>query len=421
MMKADLFIDNIEELVPVVGKGPLSGKGQSTPAVIKGGAVAISGDRIIAAGGRDSVLKKAEITDGTLVIDASGKTVIPGFVDPHTHLLYGGCRHWEFEERLKGTTYLEILKKGGGINDTVRATRNESDEKLLDGLMKRLRILLKLGTTSLEIKTGYGLSFQEELRLLKIIKRAKARSIQDVAITLLGAHALPPEYRDRRENYIQIMAGEMLDAARGFADFVDVFQDVGAFTYEEARKILKRAAELGYGLKLHADELSSSRGAELAGELGAVSADHLTHPSEKGLELMKKSGTVAVLLPGTTFFLGSGQYAPARKFIDMGIPVALATDHNPGTCPIYSMAEIIGLSVRFLGLTPYEALVASTLNAAHAIKMGEKIGSIEPGKQADLLILDAHSYVHIPYEFGRNLVETVIKRGKIVWSTDYPA
>ena len=420
-MKADLFIDKIEELVPVSGEGPLSGERQSTPFVIKGGAVAISGDRIIAAGERKAVLKEAEITGETLIIDASGKTVIPGFVDPHTHLLYGGCRHWEYEERLKGTTYLEILKKGGGINDTVRATRSTDDGELLDGLMKRLRILLKLGTTSLEIKTGYGLSLQEELRLLKIIKRAKSRSLQDIAVTLLGAHAIPSEYRDRREEYVQLMAGEMLDVARGMADFVDVFQDEGAFTYEEARKILKRAGKLGYGLKLHADELSSSRGAELAGELGAVSADHLTHPSEKGLELMRRSGTVAVLLPGTTFFLGSGEYAPARKFIDMGIPVALATDHNPGTCPIYSMAEIIGLSVRFLGLTPYEALVASTINAAYAIRIGEKTGSLAPGKQADLLILDAHSYVHIPYEFGRNLVETVIKKGKIVWSTEDPA
>ncbi len=420
-MRADILIDNIEELVTMSGpEGPRCSKQQSELGIIRNGCIAIKGDRIIAVGESSEVRGKVEISDTTRIIDATSKTVIPGFVDPHTHLVYAGCRHWEYEERLKGATYLEILKKGGGINDTVRATRDADEKSLLQGLKKRLAILLRLGTTSVEIKTGYGLSVEDELKLLKVINRAKEEAVQDIAVTFLGAHAVPPEFRDRREEYINLVADEMLPKIVGMADFVDIFQDEGAFSYEESKKILEKAKALGFKLKIHADELTSSKGAELAGELGAISADHLSHPSDRGLQLMKKAGTIAVLLPGTTFFLRSNAYAPARKMIEMGIPVALATDHNPGTCPIYSMQEIIGLAVNFLGMLPSEALVAATVNAAYAAGLGRDRGTIEPGKKADLLILDAHSYIHIAYEFGRNLVETVIKNGKIVWSTTLP-
>jgi len=410
-MKVDLIIKNIGELVffeEVHEKPELK--------TLNHGAIAVQGELIAEMGKEQDVLKKVEINSDTVIIDAEGKTVIPGFVDPHTHLVYAGCRHNELELRLNGKSYLEILKAGGGIIQTVKATRNSSEDELLNLAKKRIDILVSYGTTTVEIKSGYGLSTESELKILRVIEKLKNISPVDIISTFLGAHAIPPEFQGAREEYVNLILNEMLKEAKKYSAFCDVFLDEGAFTYEEAKRILKKAKKLGYKLKLHADELSNSGGAKLAGELGAVSADHLDYPDEEGLYKMGKSGTVAVLLPGTGFFLKSPQKPPVGLMRKLGIPIALATDHNPGSSPLYSQALSMTFGVFNYGLTPEEALMAVTLNAAKAIDMHNKVGNIKKGLQADLLILDAHSYIHLIYEVGHNLVETVIKKGKVIKS-----
>jgi len=412
-MKADLIVRGIEELAtPFGNEAPLRGDAQGKVKIIKGAAIAVSGEKIIAVGPEEEVISSVKFDSDTEVIDASGKAVIPGFVDPHTHLVYAGCRHEEFLLRLRGAKYEEILKKGGGILDTVKRTRDASREDLLEEARRRAWEAFYSGTTTIEIKSGYGLDRETELKILDVAKRIGEETPLDVVTTYLGAHAIPPEYRNRREEYIEFVV-EMLPVVREKADFVDVFCDDGAFTEDESREILKKAKELGFGLKIHADEITSSGGSRVAGELGALSADHLENIDNEGVESLKRGKVLGTLLPGTSFFLKLKKHAPARKLIDKGIPIALGTDHNPGSCPILSQAIIMSLGVFLLDMMPDEALNAVTINAAHAIGLGDKIGSLEVGKQADFLILKAHSYIHIPYEFGRNLVETVVKRGKI--------
>lgn len=413
--KVDLMIIDAEEIATPISAGrPLAGEDQSKISVIKNGAIAISQGKIVAVGESQKIKQQFEAKH---VISAKGRSVIPGFVDPHTHLVYAGCRHEEFELRLRGVPYVEILKKGGGIIETVRKTRNASEDELFDLASQRIVDFIAHGTTTVEIKSGYGLSYEDELKMLRVIARLSKETELDIVPTFLGMHAVPPEFRENRQGYVELVCERMLPDFVGLAEFVDVFMDEGAFTKEETERVFDKASQLGYKLKLHADELSSSGGAELAASYKAVSADHLVHISEKGIQAMAEAGTIAVLLPATTFMLRHKEYAPVRRLIDANVPVALATDHNPGTSPVISQAVVMGLATMLMGMTPAESLVAATLNAAFAVNRGHEVGSIEVGKKADILILKAHSYVHLVYEFGRNLVEKVIKNGSVIYES----
>jgi imidazolonepropionase len=345
-------------------------------------------------------------------------------VDCHTHLVYAGSREAEFEMRACGATYQEIAAKGGGIRSTVRATRAATKPELHQSALQRLSRMLLWGTTTAEAKSGYGLSTESEIKILEVIRDLGKTQPIELVPTFMGAHEFPEEFRRQnsegrneidREGYVKLICEEMIPQVneQGLAEFCDVFCDQGVFTPAEAEKILETGANYELASKIHADELAQVGAAEVAGKVYAVSAEHLLYPSQAGLELMRDAGTIAVLLPGTSLTLKK-QYAPARKMVDMGIPVAIATDHNPGTCTIEAMPMVIGLACLNLGLTPAEALCAATYNAACALDRGDKIGSIEVGKQADLLILDIPNYRYLPYHFGVKYVTTVVKKGKVV-------
>ena len=356
--------------------------------------------------------------------DAQGGCVTPGLIDAHTHLLFGGTREGELLLRQQGAGYLEILEAGGGILSTVAATRAADEAVLLAHGRRWLREMLSHGTTTIEAKSGYGLDLVTELRLLEVAFRLGREGPIDVFPTYLGAHAVPPEYRSRpdgTEAYVRSILDEQLPgvAAQGRARFCDVFCEEGVFTADQSRRILTAATAFGLAPRLHADELNPSGGAELAAELGALSADHLAAPSEAGIEaLAAVAGSprpvVATLLPATTWFLMSDHYAPARRLIDAGVPVALATDFNPGTSPTASLPLVMTVACLALGLTPAEALAAVTINAAHALGQGDEIGSLEPAKQADLVVWRVPSAAQIPYWPGADLVRAVVKRGRVV-------
>ncbi len=356
------------------------------------------------------------------LLDASGCVVMPGFVDPHTHLVWGGDRAAEFEMKMAGMEYLDILAAGGGILSTVRTTRTASIESLIAQTRPRLFRMFAHGTTTVEAKTGYGLHIATELRLLKVLLALADESRMDLAITFLGAHAIPPEYRDDPQGYTDLICDTMLPlvqqwwevhAPRRPLPFVDVFCEIGAFDLARSRQILTRARELGFPLKIHADEFDNLGGASLAVELGAVSADHLVKTSDADIAVLGKSDTVAVALPCTPFGLAEHDYTPAQKLLDAGAILALASDCNPGTAWNESMQFVIALACRTMKLTPAQAIAAATINAAHAIRHADQVGSIEPGKQADLLVLSVPDYRHLGYRFGTNLVRQVIKGGRV--------
>jgi len=411
--KPDLLIKNAQQLITP----SRSNTGTSDLVVIENGAVALREGKILTSGNTQKVLKEIEIGPETQVIDASGKVVSPGFVDPHTHPIFYGTREEEFQLRLMGKSYQEVAQAGGGIRASVRSLRKASKEQLIEAVLPRLDRFLEHGTTTIEAKSGYGLSVEDEIKSLEVIRELNKLHPIDLVPTFLGAHEVPDEYRNRKEYYIELVIKEMLPrvAEENLAEFCDVFCEEGVFDINESRRILTAAKELGLKLKIHGDQLTPSGGAELAAELGAVSADHLDYITEKGMELMAQEGVVAVLLPGSVFFLGLERYAPAREMIGKGVSVALATDFNPGTAMTESMPIILTLACIKLKLTPAEALVASTLNAASAIDREDSLGSIGPGKQADLVIWEVPNYKHLPYHFGVNLAEMVIKRGKVVW------
>jgi imidazolonepropionase len=394
----------------------------------EGPVVASWGDRIVAVGARSAVeaaIGGAGLSIGRFrVIDAAGGSVTPGLIDPHTHLLFGGSREGELVLRQRGAGYLEILAAGGGILSTVAATRAASDESLAAHGRRWLDEMLGHGTTTVEAKSGYGLDLATELRLLEIADRLGREGPIEVVPTYLGAHAVPAEYRSRpggTEAYVRSILEEQLPgvAAQGRARFADVFCEEGVFSADQSRRILTAAATYGMRPRLHADELAPSGGAELAAELGAVSADHLAVPSEAGIAALAAAAetdrpVVATLLPATTWFLMTDHVAPARRFIGAGIPVAIGTDFNPGTSPTASLPLAMTVACLSLGLSPTEALVATTINAAHAVGLGDEIGSIEPGKQADLVIWRVPTIAQIPYWPGADLARTVIKRGRVV-------
>lgn len=414
--RPDLVIRRASQVVTCAGfsQRPQRGSELGTLGIIRNGFVAIRGDRILAVGREQDFPPEWEDVE---TLDARGRAVLPGFVDPHTHLVYAGDRCGEFRMRLEGKSYEEIARAGGGILSTVRATRTATFEELVQATARRLDRMLLWGTTTVEIKSGYNLTPEGELRLLEAIAYLRHRHPVQLVPTFMGAHAVPPEYRDDPEGYVELLVRRMLPEVgrRGLAEFNDVFCEPGYFDRQQSRRILEEGRRWGLRPKVHADELApGTGGAELAAEVGCVSADHLLQASEEGLRRMAEAGVVAVLLPGTSFFLMKERHAPARRMVELGLAVALGTDSNPGSCPMESMPLIIGLACLLLRLSPAEALAAATINAAHAIGRGHQVGSLEPGKRADVVILSEESYEAIPYRFGVNLVDTVIAGGRIV-------
>lgn len=430
MQQVDLLVHSIGQLLTIASPGgPKRGAAMRDLGLVEDGAVAMADGRIVAVG--PSAWVRAQVT-AREELDAGGRVALPGFVDAHTHLVFADDRADEFEQRLAGATYQQIMAAGGGIMATVRATRAASVDQLVAESRARLDRMLAHGTTTAEVKTGYGLTTADELKMLEAIARLDAEHPVDLVPTFLGAHAVPAEYRGRADEYVDLVLEDMLPkvvgdrgleigdssslVTRHSLPFCDVFCDEGAFTLEQSRRILARAKELGFPLKIHADEFAALGGTALAVALGAVSADHLAVTPDEELALLAGSNTMPVLLPGTTFGLGSTHYADARKMMDrFELPVALATDLNPGTCWCESLPFIIALACRYLRMTPAEAIVAATLNAAHAVGRGNRVGSLEMGKSADLVLLDARDYRHLAYRFGVNPVALVIKAGRVAW------
>lgn len=413
-----MLIHSASQLLTLSG-GPQRGRNLGELGIITDGAVLLEGEKIVAVG-HSSELLAEHPEEPTL--DAGGHVVIPGFVDAHTHAVWAGDRAAEFEMRVQGKSYMEIMAAGGGILSTVRTTRSASLEKLLEETRPRLWSMFVHGTTTAETKTGYGLRMVTELRMLQALLALDAEGPLELAITFLGAHAIAPEYKGRPDVYTDLVCGTMLPILRKWwakrapnqaLPFVDVFCESGVFSLGQSRRILETASELGFPLKIHADEFDNLGGARLAAGLNAVSADHLVVTSAEDIAALASSDTVAVALPCTPFGLAEAHYTPAQQILDAGGLLAIATDLNPGTAWCENMQFAIALACRYLQLTPAQAIAAATVNAAAAIARSKQIGSLEPGKQADLLILSVPDYRQLGYRFGTNLVQTVIKKGHI--------
>jgi imidazolonepropionase len=424
MKQVDLLVHNASQLVTCASPlGPKRGLDMGTVGVIPNGAVAILGEKIIAVGESDAL---RAVCQAAVEIDAGGKVVCPGFVDAHTHLVYAGDRTHEFEMRIQGASYMEIMAAGGGIANTMEATRQASLDELVSLGERRLDWMLGLGTTTVEVKTGYGLDKTSEIKMLQAIAALDKIHPVDLVATFLGAHAIPPEYKGRTDAYVDLVIEEMLPQAHTSWEshrksshlkaplFNDVFCEQNAFDLAQSRRILEAGISLGMPPKIHADEFNNLGGIALAIELGAVSADHLDVTSAEEIASLAESQTVGVILPAVNFNLGSTRFAPARAMLDAGVALALATDFNPGSAPCLSMPLVMAIACRYQRLTPAETLNAATINAAHALGLGARLGSLEAGKQADLLILSLPDYRNLAYLFGVNLVETVVKRGAIV-------
>ena len=418
--KATLIIKNASQLVTLHDPnkiGPKGGKRQSELNIIKNGAVAVSGKRIIAIGETNKLLRSVKRSSRCKIVDAGKRVVTPGLVDPHTHPVNAGDRSGEFEMRVAGKSYLEIAKAGGGINATVKAVRKASKKQLIENGRKVMDRMLAFGTTTAEAKSGYGLTTKDEIKMLEAIRELDKEHLIDFVPTFLGAHEIPPEYKKKPDEYVKIVCNDMIPkvAKKKLALFCDVFCEKGVFTPKQTRIILQNAQAYGLRLKLHADEFFNTGGAELAAEFGAISADHLCSVGDEGIHLMHKTGVIPVLLPGTSFYLKLEHHAPARKMIRKGMAVALATDCNPGSSMTESMQMIMTLACQYFGMSTAEVLTASTLNSAYAIGKENEIGSLAPGKYADILIWDVDNYQGIPYHFGVNMVSKLIKKGKEIF------
>jgi imidazolonepropionase len=414
-MKSDLLVLSAAELITApAGSTPLVGPSLNRPVLLRDAAVAVVGGKIEAVGSTREVAARYPEREAKAVLDARGRLVAPGFVDAHTHLPFAGTREMEFEARAAGESYESIAARGGGIRESVRQLRAVDEGDLSNRVAKRLRGLLEQGITTVEAKSGYGLSVDAEMKQLRALQRAASESAAEVVPTFLGAHEVPDDFRDRRGAYVDLVADEMIPAVAEakLARFCDVFCDRGVFTIDEARRILEAGKARGLRPKLHADELADVGGAALAAEVGAVSADHLLHAADQGLDAMAKAGVIAVLLPGTPFTLGL-PYAPARRMIERGLAVALATDFNPGTSMSSSMAMALTLAVTQMRLSPAEAWMAATANAAHAVGEGASVGRLQPGFQADLCLFNTDDHRHIPYHYAHDHVRAVVKRGRI--------
>lgn len=426
-MQADLIIHNIGQLVTCVSNGkPKHGDEMRDVGLITDGAVAIAEGKFVGVGSSGEILG---MFDASQTIDAGGKVVCPGFVDPHTHIVYAGDRLNEFELKIRGAEYLEILEAGGGILSTVKATRNASMDELVSFGLSRLNKMLACGTTTCEIKTGYGLDTETELKMLRVIEDLDKRHAIDIVPTFLAAHTVPPEFKGDADGYVDLICSEMLPLAwrwyegshfasteRPFC--CDVFLEENAFDLDQSRKLFATARELGFRIKAHVDQFTNLGGSTLGMEMGAFSVDHLDAISAEEIAALASSETIGIVIPTENFNAGKTQYAPARRMIDVGCAVALSTDYNPGSAPCPSMPMAMAIACRYQKLLPSEAMNASTINAAFAIGLGAFHGSVEVGKRADLCITEAIDYRGLAYEFGRSKVERVIKAGKSIYPSE---
>jgi imidazolonepropionase len=417
----DLLILNLAEVATPLGSEPLRGAGQGRISRLRGAEVLCREGLIAFVGSPEDRRARFGELPETERLDGRGGTLVPGFVDPHTHLPWAGSREEELRRRIEGATYQEIAAGGGGILSTVAATREASEEELRRRVARRLDLMLAHGTTTAEAKSGYGLNLDDELKQLRAIRDAADAHPVDLVPTLLAAHEIPPEHRGNRERYVDLVCREIVPAAAeaGLARFCDVFCEEGVFTAAESRRVLEAGRDWGLAPRLHADEFVDSGGALLAAELGALSADHLIAVSPAGVEALAGAGVTAVLLPGTSFFLMKHRYAPARRLVEAGVPIALATDCNPGSSHTESVPMVFVLAVFELGLTIEESLTAATLNAACSLGLGAEIGSVEEGKRADLVLLDAPNVLHLAYHYGVNPVAAVVKDGRVVRTASY--
>jgi imidazolonepropionase len=384
--------------------------------VIRDGAIAIREGKIVAVGKTRDITKAFR---GEVVVNAKSEIVLPGFVDPHTHLVFAGSREDEFQMRVEGTSYMDILNSGGGVLKTARDTRRASVERLVELGLERLDAMLAHGTTTVEVKSGYGLTTEGEVKILEATRRMNQLHCNNIIATFLGAHAVPLEFRNNMEEYIDLIEEETVPrvAKRGLAEFCDVFCERGAFNLEQAKRILASGKKHGLKPKIHADQLSKLGGAEIAADVGAVSAEHLNFSSQEGMKALAQKGVIAVLLPAAAFSLMTGKYADARLMVDSGVPVALGTDFNAG-CWIGNQQLVISMACHFMRMTPAEAITAATINAAHAVCRAGEVGSLEVGKRADVAILDAPNHKFLGYSFGDNLVDKVIADGRLVVDRD---
>lgn len=420
-----LLITNIGQLATPDGScgTPLTGPRLGSIRTIKDAAIYCKGGMIARVGPREEVEHWVEGAGADVaLLDAGRRVAVPGFVDPHTHLVFEGNRALEFEQRIRGAGYLEILASGGGILDTVHRTREATAERLLDRALARARLMAASGTTTVEVKSGYGLDLMSEVKILQVVQAMNQKVPMDFIPTFLGAHAVPPEFAGDAGGFVEYLVAEALPviASLGLAEFADVFCETGVFSPEQSRRVLLASREKGLLPKIHADEMASSGGAEVAAEVGAVSADHLVKVSSAGMDLMANKGVIAVLLPATSLFMGTREGAPAREMISRGIAIALATDCNPGTSPVTSMQLVMSLASSYLRMTPGEALSAATLNAAFAVNKGHTLGALEQGRRADIVIMDAEDYREIAYFMGSNLACAVVKDGSVLASDGRP-
>ncbi len=415
-MKADIVIKNISQLVTMDGPDrPRIKEEMQNIGLIENGVLAIAGDEIIYVG-EGELPEYIETHSDTKIIDGTGKTVTPGLVDPHTHLVHGGSRENELAMKLKGMKYMDILKAGGGILSTVRATQNASFDELYKKAKKSLSTMLQFGITTVEAKSGYGLNTETELKQLRVAKELNEKHPVDIISTFMGAHAIPIEYKDNPEKFVDIIINEMIPkvAEEKLAEFCDVFCEDGVFTVDQTRRILNAAREYGMLPRVHADEIEPFGGAELAAEIEVVSADHLVAASEIGMKAMAEKGVIADLLPATSFNLATGKFANARRMIELGVPVALSTDYNPGSSPTENLQLVMYFASLILRMTPEEVFTAVTINSACSVRRQDKVGSLIKGKKADIVIFDSPNINYIIYHFGINHVDTVLKNGKLV-------
>jgi imidazolonepropionase len=417
-MTAPIFIRNASQLVTLQGSSaaPLVKGAMSELGIIENGSVWIENGVIQAVGKDEELAQKYAARLGEAeVVDASGKLVTPGLVDPHTHLVFAGSRENEFNMRLQGATYMEIMNSGGGIYATTGRTQAATHEELFQESYERLNQFLRHGVTTVEAKSGYGMEWETELKQLEVAKQLNDMHVIDVVSTFMGAHAVPKEYKQNPDRFVRLLIEEMIPkvAELGLAEFNDVFCEHGVFTPEQSKQILEAGRRYGLIPKIHADEIEPYEGAELAAEVGAISADHLLKASEKGMKAMAEKGVVGVLLPGTAYFL-MAESANGRKMVDLGVPVALSTDCNPGSSPTVSLPFIMNLGCLKMGMTPAEVITATTINAAHAINRGQEIGSLEVGKKGDITIFNVGNYMKLQYSYGVNHTDTVVKSGQVV-------
>ncbi len=421
-MKATLVVENIKNLLTIRGEnGPRKGRMQKEVGLIKNGIIAVKDDEIIYLG-QGNLPKEIEIDENTVFIDGSGKTVTPGLIDPHTHLVHGGSREHELSMKLAGKGYLDILAAGGGIHSTARATEKASFEDLYEKANKSLNILMSYGVTTVEAKSGYGIgSFDTEIKQIEVANKLNQDHPLDIISTFMGAHAVPEEYKDNSDSFVDKIINEQIPyiAEKRLAKFCDVFCEEGVFSVDQSRRILNAAKANGLIPKVHADEIVSLGGAELAAEVGCISAEHLIGASDQGIKDMGQKGTIAVLLPGTSFNLQKGTAARARMMIEENVPVAISTDYNPGSCPSENLQLMMTLASLTLKMQPEEVLVGVTMNAAAALGLEDKIGSLELGKKADIAIFDAPNLDYMIYHFGINHTDTVVKNGKIIYKKSF--